>query len=50
MDTTTRVDIDGFSSETETLSIPLHLARYAAEVDQWHREALAVQAARAAGR
>ena len=39
---------DGTSKVSPVLPVPAYLARYAAEVDAWHREALAYRANRTA--
>jgi hypothetical protein len=39
---------DGTSGVSQALDVPPYLARYAAEVDAWHREPLAYRAARTA--
>jgi hypothetical protein len=40
-----RFELSVFDRET-AVPLPRYLTRYAAEVDQWHREALAARAAR----
>ena len=54
MDTSTRLHHHGNGSKSfgrdESLRIPMHLSRYAEEVELWRREAFAAQAARAEGR